>query len=99
VITAANGPEAIEATRGHPGPIHMLLSDVVMPQMQGPQLAEKILRERPSTRVLFMSGFAEPILDAGGHLDAGMTLIEKPFSGPKLLTKIAQILERDGDRA
>jgi two-component system, cell cycle sensor histidine kinase and response regulator CckA len=96
VITAANGPEAIEATRGHPGPIHMLLSDVVMPQMPGPQLAQEILRERPSTRVLFMSGFAEPILDAGGHLDAGMALIEKPFSGPALLTKIAQILDRDG---
>jgi two-component system, cell cycle sensor histidine kinase and response regulator CckA len=99
VITAANGPEALEATRGHQGPIHMLLSDVVMPQMPGPQLAEEILRERPSTRVLFMSGFAEPILDAGGHLEAGMTLIEKPFSGPELLTKIAQILDRDGDRA
>jgi len=96
VIAAANGPEAIEAIRGHPGPIHLLLSDVVMPQMLGPQLADEILRERPSVRVLFMSGFAEPILDAGGHLDAGVLLIEKPFSGPALLTKIAQILEREG---
>ncbi len=41
-----------------------------------------------------MSGFAQPILDSGGHLDAGMTLIEKPFSGPALLAKVAQILER-----
>ena len=41
-----------------------------------------------------MSGFAQPILDSGGHLDAGMALIEKPFSGPGLLAKVAQILER-----
>jgi len=41
-----------------------------------------------------MSGFAQPVLDSGGHLDAGMTLIEKPFTGPGLLAKIAQIIER-----
>jgi hypothetical protein len=44
-----------------------------------------------------MSGFAQPILDSGGHLDAGMTLIEKPFSGPGLLAKIAQIIEQQCD--
>jgi hypothetical protein len=43
-----------------------------------------------------MSGFAQPILDSGGYLDAGMTLIEKPFSGPGLLAKIAQVIERVG---
>ena len=96
VILAANGPKALEAARGHNGPIHLLLSDVVMPRMPGPQLAREILRERSSIRVLFMSGFAEPILDGGGRLDAGMSLIEKPFSGPALLTKIAQTLEREG---
>jgi CheY-like chemotaxis protein len=65
-----------------------------MPQMLGPQLVRRLLQERPSLRVLLMSGFAQPILDSGGHLDEGMTLIEKPFSGPSLLAKIAQILER-----
>jgi len=65
-----------------------------MPQMPGPQLAKRLLLERPAVRVLLMSGFAQPILDSGGHLDAGMALIEKPFSGPSLLAKVAQILER-----
>ena len=66
----------------------------VMPQMPGPQLAKQLLARQPSLRVLLMSGFAQPILDSGGHLDAGMAFIEKPFSGPSLLAKIAQTLER-----
>ncbi len=94
VIVAANGPEALEVARAHAGPIDLVLSDVIMPQMPGPQLVKRLLQERPSLRVLLMSGFAQPILDSGGHLDEGMILIEKPFSGPSLLAKIAQILER-----
>ncbi|HEV3321237.1 MAG TPA: PAS domain S-box protein [Solirubrobacteraceae bacterium] len=96
VIVAENGPKALEAASGHVGSIDLLLSDVIMPQMPGPQLAKRLLTERPSVRVLLMSGFAQPILDSGGHLDAGMALIEKPFSGPGLLAKVAQTLERVG---
>ena len=96
VLTAANGQEALAAAAAHDGPIDLLLSDVVMPQMPGPQLAERLLTERPSVGVLLMSGFAQPILDAGGHLEAGIALIEKPFSGPALLAKVAQVLERTG---
>jgi PAS domain S-box-containing protein len=96
VIVAENGPKALAAAGEHVGSIDLLLSDVIMPQMPGPQLAKRLLAERPSVRVLLMSGFAQPILDSGGHLDAGMALIEKPFSGPGLLAKIAQTLERIG---
>lgn len=96
VIVAANGPEALKTADTHSGPIDLVLSDVIMPQMPGPQMVAQLLAQRPSVRVLLMSGFAQPILDAGGHLDEGMTLIEKPFSGPTLLAKIAQILERAG---
>jgi PAS domain S-box-containing protein len=94
VIVAENGPKALEVAGEHAGPIDLVLSDVIMPQMPGPQLAERLLAQRPSVRVLLMSGFAQPILDSGGHLDAGMAFIEKPFSGPQLLAKVAQILER-----
>jgi PAS domain S-box-containing protein len=96
VILAENGPEALRAADQHTGPIDLLLSDVIMPQMPGPELARQLLAERPTLRVLLMSGFAQPILDSGGHLDAGMTLIEKPFSGPSLLAKVAQIIEQPG---
>jgi two-component system, cell cycle sensor histidine kinase and response regulator CckA len=94
VIVAENGPDALRAAGEHEGQIDLLLSDVIMPQMPGPQLAERLLAEWPSVRVLLMSGFAQPILDSGGHLDAGTVLIEKPFSGPSLLGKVAQMLER-----
>ncbi len=94
VIAAANGPEALRAASEHDGRIDMVLSDVVMPRMPGPELVRRLLSERPGTRVLLMSGFAQPILDSGGHLAEGTTLIEKPFSGPSLLAKIAEILER-----
>ena len=94
VLVAANGADALEKIGRHSGPVDLLLSDVIMPQMPGPHLATRLLAERPTLRVLLMSGFAQPILDSGGHLDKGMILIEKPFSGPSLLAKIAQILDR-----
>ena len=96
VIVAESGPLALAAAAAHPGSIDLLLSDVVMPQMAGPQLARLLLEARPAAHVLLMSGFAQPILDSGGHLEAGMAFIEKPFSGPGLLAKIAQIVERGG---
>jgi hypothetical protein len=94
VITAANGDEALAAAEQQAEPIDLLLTDVVMPQMHGPHLAEQIQRVRPSIRVMFMSGFAQPILESGGHLDTGVTLIEKPFSGATLLAKVSQVLKR-----
>jgi hypothetical protein len=62
--------------------------------MSGPQLAEHVERELPGVHVLFMSGFAQPILDSGEHLGRGVPLIEKPFSGPALLAKVNQVLRR-----
>jgi CheY-like chemotaxis protein len=95
VITAANGEEALAAAAELAEQIDLLLTDVVMPQMDGPLLAEQIRRVRPSIRVMFMSGFAQPILASGGHLDAGVILVEKPFSGPTLLAKVSQGLEQE----
>ena len=93
VIVAANGEEALAAAAKHSGKIDVLLSDVVMPRMNGPQLAERLLDEDPSMRVLLMSGFAQPIIDSGGHLDHNLKLLEKPFAGPALLAKVAALLE------
>ena len=88
---------SVQSAEAHAGPIDLLLSDVIMPHMAGPVLARRLVARRPAVRVLLMSGFAQPILDAGGHLDAGVTLIEKPFSGPVLLAEVARVLGRRGD--
>ena len=93
VLVATNGLDALEVAEAQGDRIDMLLSDVVMPQLNGSQLAERMLVQRPSICVLLMSGFAQPILDSGGHLGDGIALIEKPFTGPALLAKVAQILE------
>ncbi len=92
VITAANGPDALAvADCKH---IDLLLTDVIMPRMPGTQLAERMCSERSSLQVLFMSGFAQPILDSTETLKEGVMLIEKPFSGSALLAKIDQVLGR-----
>jgi PAS domain S-box-containing protein len=94
VMVAADGVEALELAASYDAEIEMLLSDVIMPRMNGPRLAERLLAQRPSIRVLLMSGFAQPILDSGGHVPKDVVLIEKPFAGASLLAKVAQILER-----
>ena len=94
VIVAADGPQALEVVAAHEGAIDLLLTDVIMPRMPGPQLAEHVQRELPSVRALFMSGFAQPILDSGEHLKNGVQLVEKPFSGRTLLAKVDEALRR-----
>jgi PAS domain S-box-containing protein len=93
VLTAANGPDAL-ARAASIQTIDLLLTDVIMPQMSGPQLAERLRGTRSALRVLFMSGFAQPILDSARALHDGVTLIEKPFSADALLAKIDQVLCR-----
>jgi signal transduction histidine kinase/CheY-like chemotaxis protein len=92
VITAADGPEAIDVARGHIGEIHLLVTDVVMPRMLGGEVAERVRAIRPGIEVLFMSGYARPVLASQGRLDPGMALVQKPFSEADLLAKAAQVL-------
>jgi signal transduction histidine kinase len=95
VIAAASGSAALAQAAERREPIDLLLTDVIMPHMHGPQLAARIRRTRPSIRVMFMSGFAQPVLGSSGHLDPGVVLVEKPFSGATLLAKVGQALERE----
>jgi signal transduction histidine kinase len=92
VITAGNGPEALEIARDHQGEIHLLVTDVVMPHMLGKEVAEKVLAIKPEIEVLFMSGYARPVLASQGRLDPGVALVEKPFSEADLLAKAGQVL-------
>jgi CheY-like chemotaxis protein len=93
VLTAPDGPTAIRLAAAHDGPIDALLCDVVMPKMLGREVAERIVAERPGTSVVFMSGYAEPVLGARGTLDPGMRLVEKPFTESDLLAAVRAALD------
>jgi CheY-like chemotaxis protein len=88
VITAANGAEAITAANSYQGTIDLLLTDVIMPQMLGREAAESIQKNRPDIRVLYMSGYAQPVLASEGRLDPDVTLLDKPFTERELLDKV-----------
>ena len=90
IIAARNGVEGLEAAARHPGQIHLLLTDVVMPRMSGPDVAEHLAQERPEIRVLYMSGYAE---SHHGVIEPGAGFIEKPFTPTALLQKVRLALE------
>jgi hypothetical protein len=93
VVVAADGPAALAAARSHTGVIDLLLTDVVMPRMLGKEVADRIRALRPRIQVLYMSGYAKPVLAAQGTLDDGITLIQKPFSEQALLGKVREVLD------
>jgi CheY-like chemotaxis protein len=84
VLHAGSGADALELCSRHVGPVHLLLSDVVMPAMDGPELARRLRKARPDLRVLFMSGYTDERL-AGHEFSEGMQYLKKPFS-PEILT-------------
>jgi len=93
VITAQRGAEAIDLALREHADIHLLISDVIMPEMLGREVVASIRASRPGIRVLYMSGYAHPVLTSQGTLDAGVTLIEKPFTEAALLDKVREVLE------
>jgi CheY-like chemotaxis protein len=93
VISASGGAEALRLLDGHAGPVHLLVTDVVMPQMLGKEVAERVSALRPDVRVLFMSGYAMPVLGEEGRLAAGVSLLKKPFSESQLLRKVREVLD------
>jgi PAS domain S-box-containing protein len=88
VLPAAHGAAALAVAATHPGPVHLLLSDVMMPGMLGHELATQLRDSRPDTRVLFMSGFADGLMNEHGALPAGVTVLPKPFTENELLTAV-----------
>jgi len=92
VNAVASGREALAALTHRLDHIEVLLTDVIMPQMQGKELAAKVLALHPGTRVVFMSGYTQGLLSAQGVLAPGVHLIEKPFSETSLLAKLHEAL-------
>jgi CheY-like chemotaxis protein len=93
VLTASNGQEALLVASYFQGPIHLLLTDVVMPEKSGPELAQELLKVRPETRVLFMSGYTEHAVSQRNLLAPGTPLIQKPFGPAVLIPRVRELLE------
>jgi PAS domain S-box-containing protein len=92
VLAAPNGAAALELAEQHPETIHLLVSDVVMPGMLGDELAAHLHERRPEVKVLFMSGYAGDLMNRYGVLQAGVTVLPKPFTRAELLTAIRSMI-------
>ena len=94
VLEAIHGDQALEIVRHHKGPIHLLLTDVVMPGMSGRQLAERLAQTRAGLKVLYMSGYTGDPIVRRGVLDAQVPFLNKPFTAAALLLKVREALDR-----
>jgi DNA-binding response OmpR family regulator len=92
VLAAPGGAEAVHLAQTHPGPIHLLLTDVIMPNMMGNEVAARVQAIRTDLPVLYMSGYAEPVLTENGTLPDGVTIVEKPFTSSELLSRVHAFL-------
>jgi PAS domain S-box-containing protein len=93
VLTAAGPAAALELSDRHPGPIDLLLTDVVMPEMSGPELRQRLMSLRPRMRVLYMSGYTDEALGRHGVLEPGTFLLQKPFGVGALGRKLREVLD------
>ncbi len=93
VLEARNGAEALELSEKHSGTIQLLVSDVVMPQMSGPELAKRLAQTRPNIKVLCMSGYTDDSIVRHGVLEAQIAYLQKPISREALTTKVREVLD------
>ena len=93
VIEAADGAVAMQIAVAHEATIHLLLTDVIMPGMNGRELAQRISEIRPNVKVLYMSGYTENVIGHNGMLDAGVRLLQKPFNLRDLKGKVREVLD------
>ena len=94
VLEAATPGAAIALMEQHPERIDLLLSDVVMPEMNGPALAQRLVGMRPSMRVLFISGYADVLATQQADASSHINFLSKPFKGSELAEKVRSILAR-----
>jgi two-component system, cell cycle sensor histidine kinase and response regulator CckA len=93
VLAAESGREALELVRTHTGDIHLLITDVMMPDMDGPELVKQLSTIRPDTRALFMSGYMDDTLGDYRILSTNANFIQKPFSPRTIALKVREILD------
>jgi two-component system, cell cycle sensor histidine kinase and response regulator CckA len=93
VLAANNGAEALRISSEHKGAIDLVMTDVVMPQMSGQSVVQQLKQQRPSVRVIFMSGYAEDAVASGGVLAPNTAFIGKPFTTAALVQKVREVLD------
>jgi len=93
LLAAGNGEDALRLSAQHPGPIHILVTDMVMPVMSGRELVSRLGPQRPEMKVLYMSGYTEEAIASQGVIEPGTAFLEKPFSPDALVRKIREVLD------
>jgi len=93
VLEAVNGDEALRIGRDHRGPIHLLVTDVVMPHMGGRELADRLTAGRRETKVLYVSGYTDDAILRQGVSQTGMAFLEKPFTAAVLAARVREVLD------
>ena len=93
VLAVQTPAQAVRLAEEHPGDLHLLITDVVMPGMNGREMAEKISAIRPNLKCLYMSGYTADVIARGGILYEGVNFIQKPFVSYDLAAKVRQVLE------
>lgn len=93
VLEAGDGRSCLDALRRHKGPLDLLLTDLVMPGLNGRELHEEVTTLFPKAKVLYMSGYTEEVVTHRGVLEKGIPFLQKPFSVHALTTRIREVLE------
>jgi len=93
VLAARTPSDAINLAEEHPGDVHLLITDVVLPEMNGRELAEKLSTIRPDLKCLYMSGYTADVIAHRSILDEGVNFIQKPFRSDDLAAKVRQVLD------
>lgn len=92
VLDAEDGIQGLQVAASHTGPIHLLLTDVIMPGLSGKALAEELTKENPQISVLYMSGYSDEVISHHGILEPGLVLLEKPFNLVEMTRKVREVL-------
>jgi PAS domain S-box-containing protein len=96
VVEAQHGADALDLARRYHGPIHLLLTDVVMPEMSGPELVSRLAPLRPQMKIVYMSGYTADAIDHQGMLDGGIEFLPKPIGLDTLVRKLREVLDGRG---